>query len=276
LIDTGDGKSVTLANMAAKAGVPVAMAITHWHEDHVVGLSRLDDSIPLYAPLTEDLPPAKKDRINPATEFTVGQIYVRSYPVVHTGDVRLETRAYVIQLESAPELLVYASDVRDIALDELREILKHCAIYIGDGASLSRVIGSEEYGHAPIVEQLEWVSPDTRVIFTHVGKWVQNYTPEQVAELFAKMRPMGEPPELAIDGWEINLHTNMSEMSIDAALKADPRHLDKQELLALHLRCHQLYGKWSRELDAKLEKLHNMLAAEIVRRGLRHSSELTR
>jgi phosphoribosyl 1,2-cyclic phosphodiesterase len=170
LIDCGQDWLGRLAELR-----PDAILLTHAHPDHAFGLQN-GAPCPVWATADTwaDLkryPVAAGGTIQARTPVTLMGVRVEAFPVAHS--TRCPTVAYRIQAPGGGAVL-YASDV--VHIPDRQEAFSACALYIGDGTSLTRSLvrkaGGSLVGHAPVRQQLTWCRkagvPDA--LFTHNGR----------------------------------------------------------------------------------------------------------
>lgn len=171
---------------------PDAIVITHAHPDHAGGLKG-GVPCPVYAPAETWSrihcgPIADQVVVRPRLRFELFGIEFEAFPVEHS--VRAPAVGY--RITAGRRTVFYVPDLVRI-LDQ-SEALRGIAVYIGDGASITRPIlrrrGKSVIGHASIRTQLQWCGKEGvhRAIFSHCGSEIVTGQPEAVA---AKVRTLG-------------------------------------------------------------------------------------
>jgi len=150
--------------------------VTHAHPDHAFGLKGKQLEVPVYMNKFSNQLLSRNDfpfrrKIFWRKPFFIGDVKVTPIPVIHS--VKAPASGLIFQV--ANRKLAYFPDV--LQIHDL-SVLKHCAVYIGDGASLDQDIvfrnhERKKIGHASIRTQLGWLK-EAEVpiaIFTHYGRW---------------------------------------------------------------------------------------------------------
>ena len=189
---------------------PDAIVLTHAHPDHADGL-RAGAPCPVHASaetwaVIGDYPIAQRRALAPRVREVIAGIGFRACPVQHS----LRCPAVGYRIEAGGATLFYLPDVA--AFPDHRAALAGIALFIGDGASITRPILREHdgvrLGHAPIRTQLGWCR-DAGVrdaLFTHCGSEIVGGDERRLgAKLRALARDCGVRARIAYDGLEIDL-----------------------------------------------------------------------
>ena len=189
---------------------PHAIAITHAHPDHAWGLKD-GAPCPVYATREawDDMkayPIRDRYTVEPRSPVTIQGVRFEAFPVEHSvrcPAVGYRVTAGRVAVFYVPDL-VYIHD-REPALDGV-------ALYIGDGATLSRSMvrrrGDRLNGHAPVRTQLTWCQKENvpKMLVTHCGSEILQGD-ERI--LGARLREMARERqvevEIAYDGMEVIL-----------------------------------------------------------------------
>jgi phosphoribosyl 1,2-cyclic phosphodiesterase len=189
---------------------PFVVVLTHAHVDHAGGL-RAGAPCPVYA--TEATLHAIRRYgvdelrlVEPRCPFNVEGIIFEAFPVAHS----LLAPAVGYRVTAGGVSFFYVPDV--VSIHHRRAALSGIALYVGDGASLTRPIVRRRdgvpIGHAPIRTQLDWCAKDgvARAIFTHCGSEIVRADPAMVAARVGELgRELGVDASIARDGMEISL-----------------------------------------------------------------------
>jgi ribonuclease BN (tRNA processing enzyme) len=184
---------------------PVAILISHAHDDHVAGLKR-GASCGVYASAeawgamaTWPLP---LRYVVPARHrFTLADLLVEAWPVEHS----ILAPAVGYRVTAGSSRIFYVPDVAH--LPNPAAALRDVDLYIGDGATLDRPLiqsrGAVRIGHATIGTQLVWCAAAgvEKAIFTHCGSGIVRSDPRDIAVALETMaREHGVRARIAYDG----------------------------------------------------------------------------
>ncbi len=156
-----------------KRVAPTAIVVTHAHADHAAGLA-MGASCPVHATeetwsRLEHYPVHHRQTIRLREPFSVDSVSFEAFAVEHS----LLAPAVGYRVSAGRAAFFYAPDLASIR--EPHEALNGVALYIGDGATVSRSMvrrrEHNEIGHAPIATQLRWCQEEAiaRAMFTHCG-----------------------------------------------------------------------------------------------------------
>jgi phosphoribosyl 1,2-cyclic phosphodiesterase len=156
-----------------KAVDPTAIVLTHAHSDHAFGLAQ-GAACPVYATdetwsLIKRFPLADRRRVEPRHPFRIGTITFEAFAVAHS----LRAPAVGYRIKSGRLTVFYVPDLA--AIRDRAEALQGVALYIGDGATVTRSMvrrrGHDLIGHVTVGAQLAWCGEEgvKRAIFTHCG-----------------------------------------------------------------------------------------------------------
>jgi ribonuclease BN (tRNA processing enzyme) len=205
MVDCGADWLGRLAELA-----PDAIVLTHAHPDHADGL-RAGAPCPVHASAeTWDriggYPIEERRVLAPGVGESIEGIRFRACPVQHS--LRFPAVGYRIEAEGAA--VFYVPDVA--GFPDHRAALADIALFIGDGASITRPILRQRYGmplgHAPIRVQLGWCGDAgvREAVFTHCGtEIVGGHGRKLAAKIRALAREHGVRARIAYDGLEIDL-----------------------------------------------------------------------
>ena len=172
---------------------PTAIVLTHAHPDHAFGLAN-GAPCPVYA--TEDTwralakyPIGDRRVVRPRTPLRIGKVRFEAFPVEHS--IRAPAVGYRIGAEGVT--FFYVPDL--VAIRDPRDALRGVALYIGDGATVTRsMVRRRDHvpiGHSAITTQLGWCRKEGvgRAIFTHCGSEIVRSDARAVN---ARVRRLGE------------------------------------------------------------------------------------
>lgn len=188
---------------------PGAIVLTHAHPDHVGGLRR-GTPCPVYAPSSvwnaiERWPIANRLRLASRHPTEIRGILFEAFPLEHS----VIAPAVGYRITAGSTSLFYAPDV--LKIRHARRALDAIAIYVGDGATITRPIVRTErrrhvpVGHASIAMQLDWCNRAGvgRAVFTHCGRAVVANYARAAAEGVELGRAVNIDARIARDGLEI-------------------------------------------------------------------------
>jgi phosphoribosyl 1,2-cyclic phosphodiesterase len=189
---------------------PTAIVLTHAHADHAAGLAK-GAPCPVFATaetwsLIDRFPIDDRHVIRANMPFRIGKLRFEAVPVEHS----LRAPAVCYRVSRGRTAFFYVPDVA--SLPEPAKALRGVALYIGDGATVTRsMVRKRDHhliGHAPVLAQLRWCA-DARVaraIFTHCGSGIVRSDPRAIAD---KVKRLGEEEglsaALARDGMVLSL-----------------------------------------------------------------------
>lgn len=189
---------------------PDAIVLTHGHPDHANGLAA-GALCPVYAtehtwPLLAACPIAVR-RIMPLRTITsLGGIAFEAFPVEHS----VPAPAVGYRIAAAGHSAFYVPDVA--AIHDQATALRGVAVYVGDGASVTRPIFRHRdgilIGHASIRSQVAWcqVQGIRRAVFTHSGSQIVDGDERVLGALVRRLgREHGIDAQIAHDGMEMTL-----------------------------------------------------------------------
>jgi phosphoribosyl 1,2-cyclic phosphodiesterase len=189
---------------------PDAIVLTHAHPDHVDGL-RAGAPCPVHAStetwqVIRRYPIEERRVLAPGVRAVVACIGFCACPVQHS----LRAPAVGYRIDAGGAAAFYVPDVA--GFPDHREALADIALFIGDGASITRPIlrrrDGVPLGHAPVRVQLGWCG-DAGVrdaVFTHCGTEIVGGDERQLgAKIRALAREYGVRTRIAYDGLEIDL-----------------------------------------------------------------------
>jgi phosphoribosyl 1,2-cyclic phosphodiesterase len=189
---------------------PTGIVLTHAHRDHAFGLAQ-GAACPVYATeetftLIDRFSLADRHIVEPRHPFRIGTISFEAFSVEHS----LRAPAVGYRLSCACVTVFYVPDLASIR--ERAEALNGVALYIGDGATITRSMvrqrNHEAIGHAPVFKQLAWCKEEgvKRAIFTHCGSEIVRSDARVVSARIRKLGlEQGIDARVADDGLTITL-----------------------------------------------------------------------
>jgi phosphoribosyl 1,2-cyclic phosphodiesterase len=190
---------------------PDAVVITHAHEDHAFGLEN-GSPCPVYA--TREawdtiggfaIPRDRRRTLRLRVAVRIGAISFEPFSVRHSE----RAPAVGYRITAGPVQIFYVPDV--VSIDERSDALRGVAVYVGDGAAITRNMVRREkvsgslIGHAPISRQLDWCREEgvRRMIVTHCGSDIVGHAE---GSAIAKVQKLGAERGVAVtvahDGME--------------------------------------------------------------------------
>jgi glyoxylase-like metal-dependent hydrolase (beta-lactamase superfamily II) len=192
---------------------PDVILLTHAHDDHAGGL-RGGSPAPVYATdaawsALARFGIAERVVLAPRRPVSIGPLTFEPFPVEHS----LRAPAVGFRVSAAGVSLFYVPDV--VAICERAAALAGVAVYVGDGAAVTRPIlrrrDGARIGHASIREQLGWCADEGvgRAVFTHCGSEIVRGDGRTLA---ARVRALGAArgvrATIARDGMQLKLAAN--------------------------------------------------------------------
>jgi phosphoribosyl 1,2-cyclic phosphodiesterase len=189
---------------------PSAIVLTHAHPDHAWG-SKNGAPCPVYAPqktwqTLRGCVVKERHLIKERRPTKISGILFEAFPVEHS----ILAPAVGYKISAGCARIFYAPDL--IFIHDRAAALKGVHIYIGDGATLTRLFvrkrGKHLIGHASVRTQLTWCRKEgvPQAIITHCGSEI--VTGDE-REIIAKLRAIATAPSLeariAHDGMKLIL-----------------------------------------------------------------------
>lgn len=183
---------------------PSAILLTHAHPDHAWGLKQ-GAPCPVFAPQKtwQTLPafPIEDRRLfEERVPTKICGIIFEAFAVEHS----LLAPAVAYRISAGRACIFYAPDV--IFIHERATALKNVQLYIGDGATLTRLFirkrGPSLIGHASVRDQLSWCAKEgvPRAIITHCGSEIVTGDERKIAaQLQAITQERGVRVDIAYD-----------------------------------------------------------------------------
>jgi ribonuclease BN (tRNA processing enzyme) len=194
---------------------PVAILVSHAHDDHAAGLKR---GAPCGVYASADAwramaawPVVTRYVVPPRRPFALAGLLVEAWPVEHS--VVAPAVGYRVTADSAR--VFYLPDVAHVA--DPAAALRGVDVYIGDGATLDRPLirrrGAVRIGHATIRTQLGWCAAAgiRKAVFTHCGSGIVQSDSREIALAVRTMaREHGVRARIAYDGLKITVTKDMA------------------------------------------------------------------
>ncbi|ABA89953.1 metal-dependent hydrolase, beta-lactamase superfamily [Syntrophotalea carbinolica DSM 2380] len=188
---------------------PVALLLTHAHDDHSGGLA-CGAPCPVYAAASTwekiaDFPLHQKVCVPLQQPFYIAGIRIEAFALQHSP--RAPAVGYRIQ--AGRSVVFYCPDVARIPSQ--RQALQGVQLYIGDGAayrqSLLRVEDGRLCGHAPLSAQLQWCAEAKipRMLATHCGAEIIANENQITRQLQTRAHRLGIQAGIAHDGMLLKL-----------------------------------------------------------------------
>lgn len=192
---------------------PHCIVLTHAHPDHAWGLKE-GSPCPVWASketwkLIDAYPIEKKKRhlIKPRTKTKIAGIQFEAFPVIHS--VRCPAVGY--RITAGKTTFFYVPDV--VWIKNLAQAFKNIQFYIGDGATIQRVMVRKDkktgqiFGHANIRQQLTWCRKQQvcKMIITHCGSDIVSKEKKAIKTIQKLAKQRGVDVEIAYDGLEIKI-----------------------------------------------------------------------
>jgi ribonuclease BN (tRNA processing enzyme) len=194
---------------------PVAILLSHTHDDHAAGLKR-GAPCGVYASAeawsTMARWPLSVRYVVPARHpFALAGLLVEAWPVEHS----VLAPAVGYRVTAGASRIFYVPDVA--YLPNPVAALRGVDVYIGDGATLERPLirwrGAVRIGHATIGTQLRWCAAAgvKEAIFTHCGSEIVRSNPRDITvALEVTAREHGIRAQFAYDGLSITVRGGAS------------------------------------------------------------------
>jgi phosphoribosyl 1,2-cyclic phosphodiesterase len=189
---------------------PDAIVLTHAHPDHAWGLKR-GAPCPVHATqetwqTLTNYGIADRHLIKERAPTKICGITFEAFAVEHS--ILAPTVAY--RITAGSRCIFYAPDV--LFIHERAAALKGVQLYIGDGATLTRLFvrkrGERLIGHAAVRTQLGWCAKDgvPRAIITHCGSEIVTGDERAIRKTIAALAlQMGIEADIAHDGMNLVL-----------------------------------------------------------------------
>ena len=189
---------------------PAAIVLTHAHPDHAWGLKR-GASCPVHASqdtwrALERWPIEDRRLIKERTPTKICGITFEAFAVEHS----ILAPAVGYRVNVGRRCIFYAPDL--IFIHERAAALKNVQLYVGDGATLTRLFvrkrGDRLIGHASVRTQIGWCVKEgvPKAIITHCGSEIVTGDERRIAEeLRALAKKNGIETQIAYDRLQLIL-----------------------------------------------------------------------